>query len=78
MGYWDYYKGTLRDYHRDPFPHSVLRTREPTEFAPKGQKKDRSARFVPRMVVLTAQQPWLHLEASARRCNHASRSSSEI
>ena len=21
-------KGTLRDYHRDPFPHSLLRTRE--------------------------------------------------
>ena len=28
MGYWDYKKGTLRDYHRDPFPHSLLRTRE--------------------------------------------------
>ena len=28
MGYGDYYKGTLRDYHRDPFPHSLLRTRE--------------------------------------------------
>ena len=26
MGYWDYYRGTLRDYHRDPFPHSLLRT----------------------------------------------------
>ena len=26
MGYWDYYKGTLRDYHRDPFPQSPLRT----------------------------------------------------
>ena len=21
-------RGTLRDYHRDPFPHSLLRTRE--------------------------------------------------
>ena len=20
MGYWDYYRGTLRDCHRDPFP----------------------------------------------------------
>ena len=28
MGYWDYYKGPIRDYHRDPFPHSLLRTRE--------------------------------------------------
>ena len=28
MGYWDYYKGTLRDYHRDPFPHSLLRAGE--------------------------------------------------
>ena len=28
MGYWDYFWGTLRDYHRDPFPHSLLRTRE--------------------------------------------------
>ena len=28
MGYWDYYRGTFRDYHRDPFPHSLLRTRE--------------------------------------------------
>ena len=27
MGYWDYY----RDYHRDPFPHSLLRTREKKE-----------------------------------------------
>ena len=28
MGSWDYYRGTLRDYHTDPFPHSLLRTRE--------------------------------------------------
>ena len=28
MGFWDYFSGTLRDYHRDPFPHSLLRTRE--------------------------------------------------
>ena len=28
MGCWDYYRGTLRDYHRDPFPHSLLRTKE--------------------------------------------------
>ena len=28
MGFWDYCKGTLRDYHRDPFLHSLLRTRE--------------------------------------------------
>ena len=27
MGYRDYYKGPSRDYHRDPFPHS-LSTRE--------------------------------------------------
>ena len=26
MGFWDYSRGTLRDYHRDPFPHSLLRT----------------------------------------------------
>ena len=24
----NYYKGPLRDYHRDPFPHSRLRTRQ--------------------------------------------------
>ena len=28
MGYSDYYKGPLRDYHRDPFPHSLLSTRQ--------------------------------------------------
>ena len=28
MGFWDYFWGTLRDYHRDPFPHALLRTRE--------------------------------------------------
>ena len=28
MGYRDYYKGPLRDYHRDPFPHTLLRTRK--------------------------------------------------
>ena len=28
MGFWDYYRGTLKEYHRDPFSHSVLRTRE--------------------------------------------------
>ena len=28
MGYWDNHKGTLRDYHRDPFPHSLLRASE--------------------------------------------------
>ena len=30
MGYnRDYYQGPLRDYHGDPFPHFLLRTREP-------------------------------------------------
>ena len=28
MGFWNYQKGTLRDCHRDPFPYSLLRTRE--------------------------------------------------
>ena len=28
MGFWNYQKGILRDYHRDPFPYSRLRTRE--------------------------------------------------
>ena len=28
MGYWAYYKGPLRDYHRDPFTHSLLSTRQ--------------------------------------------------
>ena len=28
MGFWDYKRGTLRDYDREPFPHSLLRTRE--------------------------------------------------
>ena len=28
MGSWDYHRGTLRDCHRDPFPHSLRRTRE--------------------------------------------------
>ena len=27
VGNWDYDKGTLRYCHRDPFPHSLLRTR---------------------------------------------------
>ena len=27
MDYRDYYWGSYRDYHRDPFPHSLLRTR---------------------------------------------------
>ena len=35
MGYWDYYKGALRDYHRDPFPHSLLRTRDKKATAPE-------------------------------------------
>ena len=25
MGFWDYKRGTLRDYDREPFPHSLLR-----------------------------------------------------
>ena len=28
MGYADYYWGLYRDYYRDPFPHSLLRTRQ--------------------------------------------------
>ena len=28
MGYRDYYKGPLKDYHRDPFQHSLLSTKE--------------------------------------------------
>ena len=28
MGYKDYCEGPLRDHHRDPFPHSLLRTRQ--------------------------------------------------
>ena len=28
MGYRDHYKAPLRDYHRDPFPHSLPRTRQ--------------------------------------------------
>ena len=28
MGYWDYYRGLHRDYCKDPFPHSLLRTRQ--------------------------------------------------
>ena len=31
MGYWDSHGGPYRDYHRDPFPHSLLRTRESSE-----------------------------------------------
>ena len=27
-GLWDYYWGLYRDYYRDPFPHSLLSTRE--------------------------------------------------
>ena len=27
-------EGTLRDYHRDPFPHSLLRTRETRQAPP--------------------------------------------
>ena len=29
MGYGDYYWGLYRDYYGDPFPHSLLRTRQP-------------------------------------------------
>ena len=28
MGYRDYYWGLCRDYRKDPFPHSLLRTRQ--------------------------------------------------
>ena len=28
MDYRDHYLGLYRDYHRDPFPHSLLSTRE--------------------------------------------------
>ena len=28
MDYGDYHWGIYRDYHRDPFPHSLLRTRQ--------------------------------------------------
>ena len=28
MDYGDYYWGLYRDYYRDPFPHSLLSTRE--------------------------------------------------
>ena len=28
MGYGDYYWGLYRGYYRDPFPHSLLRTRQ--------------------------------------------------
>ena len=28
MGYEDYYRRLYRDYYRDPFPHSLLRTRQ--------------------------------------------------
>ena len=28
MGYGDYCRGLYRDYYRDPFPHSLLRTRQ--------------------------------------------------
>ena len=28
MGFWGLLEGTLRDYHRDPSPHSLLRTRK--------------------------------------------------
>ena len=28
MGEWDYYWGLYRDYYRDPFPHSLVRTRQ--------------------------------------------------
>ena len=28
MDYGDYYWGLYRDYHRDPFPHSLLSTRQ--------------------------------------------------
>ena len=28
MGYGDHYWGLYRDYYRDPFPHSLLSTRE--------------------------------------------------
>ena len=33
MGYWDCYRGPyiIRDYHRDPFSYSLLRTREPQD-----------------------------------------------
>ena len=28
MGYWDYYWGLYRGYYKDPFPHSLLSTRQ--------------------------------------------------
>ena len=28
MDYGDYYRGLYRDYYTDPFPHSLLRTRQ--------------------------------------------------
>ena len=31
MGFWEYSRATIRGYHRDPFPHPLLRTRESSE-----------------------------------------------
>ena len=33
MDYGDYYWGLYRDYYRDPFPHSLLGTREKSEYS---------------------------------------------
>ena len=32
MGYWDYYRGLYMDYHKDPFRHSLLSTRQTWDF----------------------------------------------
>ena len=32
LDYGDYYWGAYRDYYRDPFPHSLLSTRQPLSF----------------------------------------------
>ena len=38
MGYWDYFWGTLRDYHGDPFPHCPFPTKNQREGSPWGWK----------------------------------------
>ena len=47
MNYGDYYWGLYRDYYRDPFPHSLLSTRELwwIEGGPAGQTRFGSVRL---------------------------------
>ena len=39
MDYGDYYWGLYKDYHRDPFPHSLLRTWKKIQLVAKSSPK---------------------------------------